>query len=860
MAALSAAMKRYLLLFLSMWAAVLIYVFSVHKEVSGKEEKKFKGPLVTIHQNVQQLLHSKPGTLPRDSPVSGASSLPGEQDCKRCEQPELGSGIRCCWEVRGEKVRAVFTDRPQPQWESFEVFPSPGVAGTKLPVSGVPLFGLTSQDAEGSFSCRLKAEQPQSSPNSLRLLMSCDSGIDAEFYAELTHKDAHYMRFGVKMSQSGPGWPQGGHSSLRLWSIPGLHDVQETRSVPEEEGETDEEYPEIKGLPLAVNKRFFVAVEHPMGVLQAKKKSGSQWQDISGEIKHLKSLAKPSDEAPWHYGFVFGTFDEESQARRSFLSYLHRERPGRRSPMVHYNSWYDFYSYQDEGFNGGFKDPNPDPALIATLRPDKMDEGGCLSRIEEFGRELVEKRNTKLDSFLWDDGWDDPHTLWEFDKERFPHRFDAVATKAKSFGAGTGVWLSPWGGYGFPQENRVKYGKEQGYETNYNRNIQAEAFSLAGKKYRQAFHETAMRFRREQGVNMFKFDGVAGDPTELAMEMEAMLRTIASLRNGKGKDDENDVWINLTTGTWPSPFFLFWADSIWRGGPDIPTRPQDWYGPISLEQRLRRRLPRTDRVGLDGLTGRQRWIRWRSLVVYILVVQRSYWFPISQLMIHGVIVASHGDALHWGLDKFEEIDFIQEVWSFVAMGLQLQELYVAPRHMTAKAWDILAEGLQWSRREAKVLRDSHWAFGSPMSYEVSCIASWDVEATRGFILFQNPTGAETPSQNFTLAEVLELPSRQKDLLLNVELVKGAFRTEEAKQQPAHRQSDLTDDSQKRERLPGWDCEASFIHPAGNNSQVISCRLPADRPVKITLKPTEVLVLAVKGSVEPVGLSRLNAML
>ena len=34
---------------------------------------------------------------------------------------------------------------------------------------------------------------------------------------------------------------------------------------------------------------------------------------------------------------------------------------------------------------------------------------------------------------------------------------------------------------------------------------------------------------------MFKFDGVAGNPTELAMEMEAMLKTIAALReNPKG--------------------------------------------------------------------------------------------------------------------------------------------------------------------------------------------------------------------------------------------------------------------------------------------------------------------------------------
>lgn len=43
---------------------------------------------------------------------------------------------------------------------------------------------------------------------------------------------------------------------------------------------------------------------------------------------------------------------------------------------------------------------------------------------------------------------------------------------------------------------------------------------------------------------MFKFDGVAGNPKELGMEMEAMLRTIAALRSKttKDKDDDDDVW------------------------------------------------------------------------------------------------------------------------------------------------------------------------------------------------------------------------------------------------------------------------------------------------------------------------------
>jgi hypothetical protein len=238
--------------------------------------------------------------------------------------------------------------------------------------------------------------------------------------------------------------------------------------------------------------------------------------------------------------------------------------------MVHYNSWYDFYSYQDEGFNGGFKDQVKNEELISKLRLDAMTEESCTQRVEAFGIELVQKRNATIDSFLWDDGWDDPHTLWEFDKKRFPKRFDAVAAKAASFGSGTGVWLSPWGGYGFPQEARVKYGKQYGYETNRNERLDEEAFSLAGPKYRKAFVDTAVRFVREEGVNMFKFDGVAGDPRELAVEMEAMLGLITDLRSEttsrnaarkhvpkerQSDKDKDMIWINLTTGTWASPFF-----------------------------------------------------------------------------------------------------------------------------------------------------------------------------------------------------------------------------------------------------------------------------------------------------------------
>jgi len=725
------------------------------------------------------------------------------------------------WELRNRRVRAALSSEPWPQWHAFE-----DVAGGEepaLPLKGSPLFRLVLENGALSSADCIVQNVERESRTALQLLLRCDRSVTIEFSARLPTEDAHYMRLQLRLwsrvdPTSTDAWPQAGFNALHVFVFHGATEVEETRSA---EKESSFGLDEINGLPVLIGKRFFVGVEHPMSsVVAAHGGNATHWEGVVGQITHTKRLSQPSAEKPWQYGAVFGVYAEISQARRAFASYLHAERPGRRSPMVHYNSWYDFYSYQDEGFNGGFKDRFKDEELIASLRVDVLNESNCLQRVEAFAEELVVKRQTKIDSFLWDDGWDDPTTLWEFDKERFPNRFNTVAAKATSFGAGTGVWLSPWGGYGFPQENRVKFGKKHGFETNWNSIVEVEAFSLAGPKYRKTFTDVALRFVREQSVNMFKFDGVAGDPHELAEEMEAMLGLISDLRtadngisaasseragsayktnskSGNG-DREDDIWINLTTGTWASPFFLFWADTIWRGGADV--------GGTERRTHANRFLSK-----------RQRWINWRNLMIFALVVCRSTFFPISQLMIHGVVLASHGDALHYRLNEFHPVDFAQEVWSFVGLGLQLQELYVAPRYMTADAWDILAEGLLWSRGEASVLRDTHWAFGDPSDHEVYCFASWDIVGARGFVFLHNPGGFAKESGSFYLADVLELPSVQRKFRLYVKIVKSV----------------------STESRPGKNPLPDLC-----GGQAPQCTVQPEKVSEIKMLPTEVLVLAV----------------
>ena len=118
-------------------------------------------------------------------------------------------------------------------------------------------------------------------------------------------------------------------------------------------------------------------------------------------------------------------------------------------------------------------------------------------------------------------------------------------------------------------------------------------------------------------VNQFKFDGTGNADrvfpgSAFDSDFDAAIHLIGSIRKEKP-----GTFINLTTGTYPSPFWLFYADSIWRGG-------EDHY--------------------FDGVgSSRQRWITYRDEQVYRNIVLGGPLFPLNSLMLHGMIYAKQAD-------------------------------------------------------------------------------------------------------------------------------------------------------------------------------------------------------------------------
>ena len=160
------------------------------------------------------------------------------------------------------------------------------------------------------------------------------------------------------------------------------------------------------------------------------------------------------------------------------------------------------------------------------------------------------------------------------------------------------------------------------------------------------------------------------------------------------------------TGTYPSPFWLLYADSIWRGGDD-----HSFAG-----------------VGTD----RQRWITYRDGDTYRGIVQKGPLFPLNSLMLHGIIYAQKDPRLNTDPGH----DFANEVRSYFATGTELQEMYITPSLLTPQDWDTLADTAKWSRNNAGVLRDSHWIGGDPGRLDVYGWAAWSPE--KAIVTFRNP--------------------------------------------------------------------------------------------------------------------------
>ncbi|MBI5645596.1 MAG: alpha-galactosidase [Ignavibacteriae bacterium] len=383
--------------------------------------------------------------------------------------------------------------------------------------------------------------------------------------------------------------------------------------------------------------------------------------------------------------------------KRWFMEYVREIRVADPRPYLLYNSWYDLRSTEY-------------PRVPAENR---MNEANVLRIATRLRETLIEKHGIPLDAFVLDDGWDDYASDWVLRAREFPNGLDPIMKELDKSGTRLGLWFGPTGGYSF-RSRRIEWMKNHGYEVT-SAGTRDAMLCIAGKKYSELLGTRLRNALDAVGARYFKLDGFQFSCSEAdhghaagIYSRRAGVQSVFSLARA-ARETRPDVYLNITSGTWLSPWWLLAANQIWMQGEDHA------YADVpSLQQR-------------DAA------ITYRDRTLYEGLRKQDNWFPMENLMTHGIIKGT----LESGGGDSEPIEsFNNEVMMYLARGVSMWELYISPDRLSEPEWDVLAAALRWARDRFPVLSTTEMIGGDPGRREA--YGYMHFRGTRGIIAARNP--------------------------------------------------------------------------------------------------------------------------
>jgi hypothetical protein len=375
-----------------------------------------------------------------------------------------------------------------------------------------------------------------------------------------------------------------------------------------------------------------------------------------------------------------------------FFKYLDNVRVAPLRPYSLYNTWYDLRS----------------PEYPNWSADNAMSEETARKMVDLLRRNMIEKHNIRLDAFVLDDGWDVYKSDWVLRKEQWPNGLKPLADELKKTNTNLGVWFGPTGGYSF-HNLRVGWMKEHGYE------VVDNMMCVAGKNYSALLRKRVTDFVNDDGVGYYKWDGIQfscsepdhGHPVDV-YSRRAVLQAVAEMCRAVREKNPN-IFLNITSGTWMSPWWVKYANTIWMQGAD--------YGFADV----------------PSISTRDASITYRDFVLYEDWKLKGLWFPIANLMTHGIIKGKHesvGTTVE-PLDKFTD-----DVLLYVARGVSMYELYISPDILSDGEWTSISRSLAWARDRFPILMNTELVGGNPMKGEAYGYAHF--KGNSGIIVARNP--------------------------------------------------------------------------------------------------------------------------
>lgn len=451
------------------------------------------------------------------------------------------------------------------------------------------------------------------------------------------------------------------------------------------------------GQPFYMNGLFFGS-EFPM--------TDTKIRDKVGFIRYYSG--KRFDQLKLNCGHTFRTWKtvvgaarslDERVIREDFLVYI-RDISRKVQPRFQYNSWYDhMHDITDENISKSFMEI--EKGLTNTLVPP-------------------------LDSYVVDDGFVDWNaSFWAFN-HKFPNELYPASSLARKFSSQFGLWNGPRGGYDPIKTPRFGKNIEKAGKGGFN--SAAMDVCVSSTEYIKNITEYYLDCDKKYDINYWKLDGflLAACPskkhghmtggykgmyqyTEMWENWINIFRKLRLTRETAGKD----LWINQTSYSTPSPWFLQWSDSLWiQNSADI--------GFID-------KTPKGEKLGDSDV---DRVLTYRDNCYHDFSIVRNYQFPCEFLYNH--------DPIYGNTAKISMTDeeYRKYMFMMTTRGTAFWELYYSYNMLNDAKWRINADALRFIRNEYNILKTSQFFGGAPSKGEVYGYSAWT--ENKGIVSLRNP--------------------------------------------------------------------------------------------------------------------------
>ncbi len=371
---------------------------------------------------------------------------------------------------------------------------------------------------------------------------------------------------------------------------------------------------------------------------------------------------------------------EPGGVREAFLRYIEDIRLAPPKWSACYNSWWTL-----------------------PLRPQHAE---LIALAAQLKGDLYGQHGVFFDLFAVDEGWTDPKSIWEIDRNALPNGFEDLRRVVESASGRMGLWISPSANY--PRSTSYDWARENGFVT-----VPADkprGVSLADPRYRGAMLDALRRLVTGSGFAHVKFDGFTARESvahhDLLPDADSVEPLAAyALELMRAAKAANPALVSEPTCmnslvNYISPWIIQHADTVWgNSGGDCPAG----LGPAPDYR--------------EAATSAREY--------YIFSSLDEVWLPQNALQYFDIV---HCDAPG---------GFVNHAAMAIGRGRFFLPVYLNPKFMEKEDWRIFAGLLRWARANKDVLRETRVLRSRVEVGEPYCYAHW--LDGRGILAVRNPS-------------------------------------------------------------------------------------------------------------------------